>query len=78
MKTSTKSSVVDETTLSSETKPNDCGRALLIEAFDEIHANRQVGELYVQFGQGGSISLIRFRETTTISQADRKELAGSE
>lgn len=68
MKTSTKSHVTHHTTITSDTKPVDGGRKLLIEAFDFIRAEQQVGDLTVKFGPGGSIRSLVFAETETIPQ----------
>lgn len=68
MRTSTRSTVTHKTTLSAEEKPTDGGRALLIEAFDFIRSEKQVGKLTAQFGPGGSISSLAFEETDTIPQ----------
>jgi len=78
MITRTKSVLVDETTLTPEVKAADGGRAALLEVFALIRENKQVGELVVQFGQGGSVSSMKFKETTLVTQADRKDWIGLE
>lgn len=70
MKTSTKSSVTHRTTLTADERLQDGGKALLIEAFDFIRSERQVGKLTAQFGIGGSISSLVFEETESIAQRD--------
>ena len=68
MKTSTRSHVTHRTRLTADVKPEDGGRKLLIEAFDFIRSEKQVGKLTAQFGPGGSISSLVFEETETIPQ----------
>jgi hypothetical protein len=68
MHTQTKSTVTHRTTLMSDSKPADGGRSLLIEAFDFIRSEKQVGKLTAQFGVGGSISSLTFEETDAIPQ----------
>lgn len=70
MKTSTRSSVTHRTTLIADEKKPDGGRALLVEAFDFIRSERQVGRLTAEFGIGGSISSLIFEETEPIAQRD--------
>jgi hypothetical protein len=70
MKTETRSQVVHKTTITADEKKPDGGRALLIEAFDFIRSERQVGKLTAQFGIGGSISSLVFEETDAIAQKD--------
>jgi hypothetical protein len=69
MKTQTRSTVTHRTTLTADTKPADGGRALLLEAFDFIRSEKQVGTLTAHFGLGGSISSLTFEEKDTIPQA---------
>ncbi len=70
MKTSTRSHVIHRTNISADQKPDDGGRKLLLEAFDFIRSEKQVGKLTAQFGPGGSISSLLFEETTAIAQRD--------
>jgi hypothetical protein len=70
MKTATKSSVTHRTHITAEEKKPDGGRSLLIEAFDFIRSERQVGKLTAQFGIGGAISSLIFEETEPIAQRD--------
>lgn len=70
MKTSTRSTVTHKTTVTSEVKRDDGGRALLLELFDDIRGDRRVGKLTAQFGVGGSISSLTFEETASIRQED--------
>jgi hypothetical protein len=70
MKTRTHSFVTHRTELYSEDKRKDGGRALLAEAFDFIHQEKQVGKLTAQFGAGGAISSLIFEETGNILQSD--------
>jgi hypothetical protein len=51
-----------------EGKFTDGGRALLLELFDEIRADRRVGRLTANFGPGGSIGALSFEEKETIPQ----------
>ena len=48
-------------------KPKDGGKALLLEAFDWVRANRQSGRMIVDFGTGGSVSALEFEQRKTIS-----------
>ena len=66
--TSTRSHVTHKTAITADQKPMDGGRKLLIEAFDFIHSEKQVGKLTAQFGPGGSISSLMFEETENIPQ----------
>ncbi|MFZ3343330.1 MAG: hypothetical protein WA213_20805 [Terriglobales bacterium] len=68
MKTSTRSHVTHKTQITADQKPEDGGRKLLIEAFDFIRSEQQVGKLTAQFGPGGSISSLMFEETENIPQ----------
>lgn len=70
MKTSTKSFVTHKTTVTSEAKTTDGGRALLIELFDDVRSDKRVGKLTAQFGVGGSISSLTFEETEAIRQTE--------
>jgi len=68
-KTRTLTTVTHKTTLTSDGAPKkDGGRSLLMDTFDLIHTERQVGELTVQFGPGGSISSVIFTEKEVIPQ----------
>lgn len=64
----TRSKVVHTTTITSEGKNGDGGRALLLELFDDLHSDRRVGKLVAQFGVGGSIASLQFEETESIPQ----------
>lgn len=70
MKTATRSFVTHKTSVSSEVKREDGGRALLLELFNDIHGDKRVGKLTAQFGVGGSLSSLIFEETETIPQRD--------
>ena len=70
MLTKTTSSVTHKTSISAEVKKDDGGKSLLIEAFELIRKERQVGKLTAQFGVGGSISALCFEETSVIAQKD--------
>lgn len=70
MKTQTRSFITHKTTLTADEKKPDGGRALLLEAFDFIRQEKQVGKLTAQFGVGGSISSLVFEETDSIAQRD--------
>ena len=70
MLTQTKSKVTHNTSITAEVKKDDGGRSLLIEAFDFIRKEKQVGKLTAQFGVGGSISALSFEETAVIAQRD--------
>lgn len=69
MKTATRSIVTHKTTVTSDTKRDDGGRALLNELFDDLHSDKRVGKLTAQFGAGGSISSLIFEETENIPQS---------
>jgi hypothetical protein len=43
-------------------KPRDGGKSLLDEAFEFIHKNQQPGRLVVDFGIGGSVSMLEFEQ----------------
>lgn len=68
MRTSTRSHVTHKTTLTSDRKLLDGGRSLLMEAFDFIHSEKQIGNLTAHFGPGGSIRLLVFEESEVIPQ----------
>ena len=70
MNTTTKSTVTHKTIITADAKKDDGGRSLLIEAFDFIRMEKQVGKLTAQFGVGGSISALCFEEVSTIAQKD--------
>ena len=70
MHTSTRSTVKHVTHLTADKKAEDGGRSLLIEAFDFIREEKQVGNLIAAFGPGGSIRGLRFEEEDTIPQKD--------
>jgi hypothetical protein len=70
MNTATRSHVTHKTTITADEKKPDGGRALLLEAFDFIRQERQVGKLTAQFGVGGSISSLVFEEIDSIAQRD--------
>ncbi len=70
MKTHTKSVVTHRTSLMPDAKATDGGRALLIEAFDFIRGERQVGTLVAAFGPGGAIRALSFEEEEGIAQKD--------
>lgn len=70
MRTSTRSQVTHKTTITADQKPTDGGRKLLLEAFDFIRGEKQVGRLTAQFGVGGSISSLVFEESETIKQSE--------
>ena len=69
MKTQTKSTVTHQTHVTSDSKRDDGGRALLLELFDDIRSDKRVGKMEVQFGLGGSISSLIFEESETIPQS---------
>jgi hypothetical protein len=48
-------------------KPRDGGKALLLEAFDWVRANRQAGRMTVDFGIGGSVSALEFEQRESIA-----------
>lgn len=48
----------------------DGGRKFLLEVFDLIRENKQVGALTVNFGVGGGVGTIVFEERHAIAQAD--------
>ena len=56
----------------------DGGRALLLEAFNFIHSERQVGELIMHFGPGGSINTLIFEERERIPQSEVEVAEGDE
>ena len=70
MLTSTKSVVTHTTAVTAEEKRTDGGRALLIELFDDIRADKRVGKLTANFGVGGSIASLQFEEIEKIAQAE--------
>lgn len=70
MKTSTRSHVTHKTVLTADRKSEDGGRKLLLEAFDFIRSEQQLGKLTAQFGPGGSISSLVFEEIENIPQKD--------
>lgn len=70
MKTATKSTVTHRTHVTSDSKRDDGGRALLVELFDDIRSDKRVGKMEVQFGVGGSISSLVFEESEVIPQKD--------
>ena len=70
MKTSTRSTVKHVTHLMAEGKPTDGGRALLLESFDFIREEKQVGKLVAVFGPGGAIRGLTFEEEDMIPQRD--------
>ena len=70
MLTTTKSSVHHVTTVTSDAKSKDGGRALLLELFDDLRADQRRGKLTAQFGPGGSISSLTFEETEYIRQSE--------
>lgn len=72
MKVHTVTDAVHVTTIERDSKNSarDGGKAFLLEVFDLIHSNHQVGELRVQFGIGGSISSVQFTERQRIPQKD--------
>jgi len=71
LKTRTVTQAVSRTTLTLEgIAKKDGGRSLLLETFDFIHAEEQIGQLTVQFSLGGSISSVIFEERETIPQKD--------
>lgn len=43
-------------------KPKDGGRALLLEAFDWVRANKEPGRMIIDFGTGGSVSALEFEQ----------------
>ena len=47
-------------------KPRDGGKALLDEAFNFVRKNKQPGRLVVDFGIGGSISMLEFEQKERI------------
>ena len=70
MNTKTRSEVTHRTFCTSEVKKNDGGRSLLLETFDFIHQEHQVGKLEAQFGTGGAISSLVFVETKNVIKDD--------
>ena len=62
LKYTTTSRLEHKTTIKPESRAVDGGKAWLTEAFDFIRSQQQVGELTVQFGPGGSISSMTFKE----------------
>lgn len=69
IKTKTITNAVHRTTIEAKGEPKrDGGRALLLESFDLIHQEHQVGTLTVNFGPGGSITLLTFEERELIPQ----------
>jgi hypothetical protein len=70
MQTQTKSVVTHKTSITADVKKDDGGRSLLMESFDFIRKEKQVGKLTAQFGVGGSISSLYFEESSTIAQKD--------
>jgi hypothetical protein len=60
MQTQTKSVVTHKTSITADVKKDDGGRSLLMESFDFIRKEKQVGKLTAQFGVGGSISSLYF------------------
>lgn len=70
MRTTTRSTVKHVTQLISDRKRADGGRALLIEAFDFIREEKQVGNLIAAIGPGGAIRGLRFEEEDVILQRD--------
>lgn len=68
IETRTVTHAVHRTTLTTETSRKDGGKGFLLEVFDTIRANHQVGQLTVQFGVGGSISSVIFEERELIKQ----------
>lgn len=68
MKATTRSIVTHTSTVTSEEKRSDGGRALLLELFDDVHTDGRVGKLTAQFGVGGSISSLKFEEVENIPQ----------
>lgn len=47
-------------------KPRDGGKALLLEAFDFIHENKQPGRMIVDFGTGGSVSRLEYEQKESV------------
>ena len=47
-------------------KPKDGGKSLLDEAFNFVRTNKQPGRLIVDFGTGGSISMLEFEQKERI------------
>ena len=70
LKYETRSRLEHKTTIRPDAKPADGGKNWLIEAFDFIRQEKQVGELYVQFGPGGSISSMTFKESIAVKQRE--------
>ncbi len=70
MKTSTRTAVKHTTHLMAEGKTADGGRALLLESFDFIREEKQVGKLIAVFGPGGAIRGLTFEEEELIPQRD--------
>ena len=70
MKTSTRSTVKHVTHLMADGKAADGGRALLVESFDFIREEKQVGKLIAVFGPGGAIRGLTFEEEEVIPQRD--------
>ncbi len=68
MKISTRSAVVHTHTVTADEKTKDGGRGVLVELFDLVRSEKQVGQLTANFGVGGSISDLKFVETEKIAQ----------
>jgi hypothetical protein len=64
--TRTTSTVSSRTNLTSNAPRKDGGREWIGEAFDLIHTAKQIGQLTVNFGTGGSISSMHFDETSSV------------
>lgn len=77
MEMSTKTIVTYKTTVTGD-KRNDGGRGLLVELFDFIREEKQVGKLTVQFGVGGSISSLVFEEIENVRKQDIEEIEAVE
>jgi hypothetical protein len=66
----TASCVVHKTTITADGAPRkDGGRQLLLDAFDSINEEGQVGTLTAHFGVGGSISSLQFEERKSVPQS---------
>jgi hypothetical protein len=70
LKYTTTSRLNHTTNIKPEAKPVDGGRQWITEAFDFIRREQQVGELTVQFGPGGTITDMKFRESVAVSQKE--------
>jgi hypothetical protein len=70
LKYTTTSRLEHKTTIKPDVKATDGGKAWLVEAFTFIRSQQQVGELTVQFGPGGSISSMSFKESTPVAQKE--------